>query len=129
MRYPTFCGVLSASLLIVTPPAFGSQNLRHAGKVEQIDLAGGFLVVDQLVRQGTHERRVIHIADDTPVVTAHRPRSWGTFEESELTLVEVLVGDFVVVESIEHDGGLWARKITVVEPGRRAVQPRTWSRP
>jgi hypothetical protein len=115
--------------VISTPAAFGGPSLRHAGKVEQIDPAAGFLVVDQLVRQGRHERRVIQIADDTPVVTAQRPRSWAPFEESELALFEVLVGDFVVVESAEHDGRLLARKITVVEPGRRPVQHGQSSRP
>src|SRR5262249_54255173 len=60
------------------PAAFGGPSVRHAGKVEHIDPAAGLLLLDQLVRQGRHDRRLIHVADDTPVVTAHRRHTWDT---------------------------------------------------
>lgn len=116
--------LFAVCLVGVTSAAFGGPT-RHAGRVEQIDLTAGFLVVDQLARHGKHERQLIRIADDTSVVTASRPRSWDRFEEHELTQLEVLVGDFVVVESAEHGGHLLARRITVVQTGRRPVQDRS----
>ncbi len=109
-------------LVFCLSPAFGWQPVRHAGKVEYVDWDEGLVVVDQLVQKGKHERRVIRVQNDTPIVSVRRPRSWDAYEEVELTLFEVVVGDFVVVESREHDGRLVAQKITVIETDRRVLQ-------
>jgi hypothetical protein len=104
-------------LLVWAPPARPWQPfLRQSGLVQRVDQADCVVVVDQLARQGKRQRRVIHVSDDTPVVTARRPRPWDSYEEIRPSLLEILVGDFVLVESLEHDGRLVAQKITVVEP-------------
>ncbi len=106
-------------LLCALSPAFGWPPVRHVGKVEHVDWDEGLVVVDQLGQKGRHERRVIHVLTDTPIVSVRRPRPWDAYEQVDLTLFEVVVGDFVVIESNEHEGRLLALRITVVEPDPR----------
>ena len=110
---------LLVCLVCALSPAFGWQLVRHAGKVEHVDWDEGLVVVDQLGQKGRHERRVIHVLTDTPIVSVRRPRPWDAYEQVDLTLFEVVVGDVGVIESNEHEGRWLARKITVVEPDRR----------
>jgi hypothetical protein len=123
-RAAGWAGILLVGLLVWPPAPRAWEPVRHSGKVERIDLAEGIVVVGQLARHGNPERRVIHVGDDTPVVTVRRPRPWDSYEEIRLSLLEVLVGDFVVVESVEREGRLLALKITVLEPRRPGVPPR-----
>ena len=57
---------------------------------------------------------------DTPVVTASRLQGRGTaFGEMSVSLVDVLVGDFVVVEGEDQDGQTVAHRVTIVETRRK----------
>jgi hypothetical protein len=46
-------------------------------------------------------------------------RGQSAFGEMSVSLVDVLVGDFVVVEGQELDGQTLARRVTIVETRRR----------
>jgi len=105
-----FVGVIS--------PVAGWQPVRHAGKVEHVDCDEGVVVVDELGWRGRPQRRVFHVGIDTPIVSVRRPRPWDTYENVALTLFDVIVGDFVVVETNEQEGRWLAQKITVIEPDR-----------
>lgn len=104
----------------------GERVLRYSGKVMRVDLGEGVVVVDELAARGHRRRHELHVAPDTPIVSAGRLRPWEmrgdrAFEEVPVTLVDVVTGDFVVVETTEEDGRLLALRITIVEsqrPGR-----------
>jgi hypothetical protein len=65
----------------------------------------------------------VRVEPDTPVVAAHRlrlgdMRGRTAFGEMPVSLVDVLVGDFVVVEGDALDGETLARRVTIVETRR-----------
>ena len=104
--------------------AFGGPIQRQVGKVEQVDLEEGLIILDQLVTRGRHLRRLIYVRPDTEILAARRLRPWemrGTqaFEEIPVTLPDVVTGDFVVVESLQEGSRAVARRITVVETVQR----------
>jgi hypothetical protein len=54
------------------------------------------------------------------MVTASRLQGRGTaFGEMAVSLVDILVGDFVVVEGEDQDGQTVAHRVTIVETGRK----------
>jgi hypothetical protein len=98
--------------------------LRYSGKVERVDLDEGVVVVDEMAARGHRRRHALHVSPETPIVTAERLRPWemrgnGAFEEIAVSLLDVITGDFVVVESTEEGGRLVAVRITIVDNRRR----------
>jgi hypothetical protein len=88
-----------------------------------VDLGRGMLVVEELGRRGLPVRHEVHVEAETPVVTATRlrlgdMRGQSAFGEMAVSLVDVLVGDFVVVEGEDQAGQTRAKRVTIVETRR-----------
>jgi hypothetical protein len=110
-------------VLAGAPPARGEAFLRYSGRVMEVDLARGVLLVEELGRRGLPVRHQVRIEVDTPVVAASRlrPRDMrgrSAFGEMAVSLADVLVGDFVVVEGVDLGGQTVARRLTIVETRR-----------
>jgi hypothetical protein len=121
---------LVALLLLATamPGAAADRVFRYSGKVERIDLDEGLVIVDELAARGQRRRHELRVGPETPILTAARLRPWemrgaSAFQEVAVSLLDLLAGDFVVVESMEEDGRLVAVRITIVESQRPAVRP------
>jgi hypothetical protein len=104
-------------------PALGEGFRRYSGHVMDVDLGRGILVVEELGRRGVAIRHEVRVEPDTPVVAASRlrlgdMRGRTTFGEMAVALVDVLVGDFVVVEGVDLDGQTVASRVTIVETRR-----------
>ncbi len=110
------------------PPGGAAQLLRrYSGRVERVDLDEGLVVVEELAEKGRRRRHEVHVGEDTPIVSANRLRPWEmrgarAYDEVAVSLVDLLTGDFVVVESVEEGGIKSARRITIVESAPRARQ-------
>lgn len=94
-----------------------------------VDLAVGLLVVGELAVRGRPARHEVHVSPETAIVSAGRlrPRDMrgpNAYGEVPVSLVDVVVGDFVVVESIEQDGRIQALRITIVESPREPTRRR-----
>lgn len=105
-------------------PAGAEALRRYSGSVTEVDLAQGLLVVEELGRRGLAVRHQVRIEADTPLVSTGRlrPRDMrgpSAFGEVPVSLADVLPGDFVVVEAVAVDGQSVARRVTIVETGRR----------
>ena len=84
--------------------AAGQEARRFSGRVERVDLTEGILVVESLGFRGRPELHAVHIGPDTPIVSAarrraHEIRGVHAYAEVPVELVDVLTGDFVVVET------------------------------
>jgi hypothetical protein len=106
-----------------TPPAGAEGYRRYSGHVMEVDLGRGILVVEELGRRGVAIRHEVLVEPDTPVVAASRLRlgdmkGRSAFGEMAVALVDVLVGDFVVVEGVDLDGQTVASRVTIVETRR-----------
>jgi hypothetical protein len=115
-------------LALALPSAAADRVLRYSGKVERVDLDGGLVVVDEMAARGQRRRHQLHVGPDTPILTAARLRPWemrgsAAYEEVPVSLLDLLAGDFVVVESVEDGGRLLAVRITIVEGQRGAARP------
>ena len=116
---------LTAFLAIVpAAPVSGEAFTRYSGHVMEVDLTRGVLVVEELGRRGLPIRHEVRVEADTPVVAASRlrlgdMRGQSAFGEMSVSLVDVLIGDFVVVEGEDLDGQTLARRVTIVETRRR----------
>ena len=104
-------------------PAGGQGSQRYSGRVMEVDLWRGLLLVEELGRRGLPVRHQVRVEAETPVVTASRlrlgdMRGQSAFGEMPVSLVDVLVGDFVVVEGEDHEGLTVARRVTIVETRR-----------
>ena len=117
----TSIGLLGVLLtLALAPPVSGEVFIRYSGHVVEVDLHRGVLVVEELGRRGASVRHEVRVEADTPVVAASRLQGRGTpFGEMAVSLVDVLIGDFVVVEGHDQDGQTLAHRITIVETRRR----------
>jgi hypothetical protein len=105
-------------------PATGEALQRYSGRVMEVDLGRGTLVVEELGRRGLPVRHEVHVGAETPVVTATRlrlgdMRGQNAFGEMPVSLVDVLVGDFVVVEGEDLEGQTRASRVTIVETRRK----------
>jgi hypothetical protein len=124
VRLATWLGALPwLVVLAVAPTARGEAFLRYSGRVVEVDLGRGVLLVEELGRRGQPVRHEVRIEADTPVVTASRlrlgdMRGRSAFGEMPVSLADVLVGDFVVVEGVDLDGQTVARRLTIVETRR-----------
>jgi hypothetical protein len=114
-------GLFAALLALApVPRATGEIFLRYSGHVVEVDLPRGVLVVEELGRKGTAVRHEVRVDTDTPMVAASRLQGRGTaFGETAVSLVDVLVGDFVVVEGEDQDGQTVAHRVTIVETRRK----------
>ena len=97
---------------------------RFSGHVMEIDLTRGVLVVEELGRRGLPIRHQVRIETDTAVVAASRlrlgdMRGQSAFGELSVSLVDVLVGDFVIVEGEDLGGQTVASRVTIVETRRK----------
>ena len=120
-EWATSIGLLGALLILaVASPAAGEVFIRYSGHVVEVDLHRGMLVVEELGRRGAAVRHEVRVEADTPVVTASRLQGRSTaFGEVAVSLVDVLVGDFVVVEGEDQDGQTVAHRVTIVETRRK----------
>jgi hypothetical protein len=108
------------SALAPVPRTAGEVFIRYSGHVVEIDLHRGLLVVEELGRRGTMVRHEVRVEAETPVVTASRVQGRSTaFGEVAVSLVDVLVGDFVVVEGEDQAGQTMAHRVTIVETRRK----------
>jgi hypothetical protein len=121
-------GITTAVLLAAAPlPGLSADRvLRYSGRVERVELVEGLVVVDELAARGASRRHEVHVNPDTPIVTAARLRPWemrgtGAYVEVPVSLVDMLAGDFVVVESVEAEGRAVVQRITIIESARRAT--------
>jgi hypothetical protein len=117
-------GFVALTVLLPGPTTAGERVLRYSGRVERVDLGEGLVIVDELAARGLRRRHELYVSFDTPIVTAERLRPWEmrgsrAYEEVPVSLVDVLTGDFVVVESTEEGGRPVALRITIVESPRR----------
>lgn len=116
-------GALLAGWGAVGP--LGAEALRrYSGRVTEVDLVQGLVVVEELGRRGLAVRHAVRVEADTPLVSTSRlrPRDMrgsGAFAEVPVSLADVLPGDFVVVEAVELGGHSVARRVTIVETDRR----------
>jgi hypothetical protein len=116
-----FAGCLA---LVLAAGASGETFSRYSGHVMEVDLARGVLVVEELGRRGLPIRHEVRVEADTPVVAASRlrlgdMRGQSAFGEMPVSLVDVLVGDFVVVEGEDLGGQTVASRVTIVETRRK----------
>jgi hypothetical protein len=117
-------GVLGLlALTLALPVASDVLLLRYSGHVMEVDLTRGVLVVEELGRRGLPVRHQVRVEAETPVVAASRlrlgdMRGRSAFGEMAVSLVDVMVGDFVVVEGEDLDGETVARRVTIVETRR-----------
>lgn len=122
-------GLVAVGLGLAGLPAGGAAQLlrRYSGRVERVDLHEGLVVVEELAEKGRRRRHEVHVGEDTSIVSANRLRPWEmrgarAYDEVAVSLVDLLTGDFVVVESVEEGGIKSARRITIVESAPRARQ-------
>jgi hypothetical protein len=120
-RLLALAGLAALALAVVTSAeAFA----RFSGHVMEIDLTRGVLVVEELGRRGLPIRHQVRIEADTAVVAASRlrlgdMRGQSAFGELSVSLVDVLVGDFVIVEGEDLGGQTVASRVTIVEIRRK----------
>ena len=81
-------------------------------------------MVEELGRRGVPIRHQVRIEADTAVVAASRlrlgdMRGQSAFGELSVSLVDVLVGDFVIVEGEDLGGQTVASRVTIVEIRRK----------
>jgi hypothetical protein len=110
-------------VLASAPCVRGEALLRYSGRVVEVDLGRGIVLVEELGRRGLPVRHEVRVEAETPLVTASRlrlgdMRGQSAFGEMPVSLADVLVGDFVVVEGVDLDGQTVARRITIVETRR-----------
>lgn len=124
IRVVAWLGVLAGLLTLAAAwPVAGEALHRYSGRVMEVDLGRGTLVVEELGRRGLPVRHEVRVEAETPVVTATRlrlgdMRGQSAFGEMPVSLADVLVGDFVVVEGVDLDGQTVARRVTIVETRR-----------
>jgi hypothetical protein len=126
-RLAALGGLVAVAVLPSLAPA-GERVLRYSGRVERVDLGEGLVVVDELAARGLRRRHELYVNVDTPIVAAERLRPWEmrgsrAFGEVPVSLVDVLTGDFVVVEFTEEAGRPVALRITIVESRPRPAPP------
>jgi hypothetical protein len=116
-------------LAAVSVAGAAGEARRYSGRVESVELTDGVVVVDELGSRGRPQRHQVHVGAETSIVSASRHPAWAmssvnAYDEVPVSLVDVVAGDFVVVESVDEGGRAVARRITVVErPPSPAPRP------
>jgi hypothetical protein len=127
MRRLALAALLVAGLAAATGATPAAR--RYSGTVRAIDLEAGIVVVEELGRRGRPERHEVEVGPDTRIVSSrrlrpHEMRGTSAFGETPVSPADLLVGDYVTVESHEEDGRAVATRITIVElPTRRGGAP------
>jgi hypothetical protein len=99
------------------PAVCGGQPVaRHSGRVERVDIDGGLVLVSELAARGRARQHAFVVSSDTAIVSSARLRPWQAHGEIAVSLVDLLSGDFVVVDSVVDGARLLALRITIVEP-------------
>ncbi len=111
---------LALALVWLAGLATAQSARRYAGTVKAVDLADGRVVVEELGRKGRPERHEVYVGPETPMVSASRLRPQdmrgpNAYGEVPVSLVDLVVGGFVVVESADEGGRAVALRITIVE--------------
>ncbi len=125
---PARAGLGALLLALACLPAAGGDRVqRYSGRVERVELGEGLVVVDELGARGLRFRHELYVNAETPIVSAARRRPWemrgtGAYAEVPVSLVDLLAGDFVVVEWTDEGGRGVALRITIVESVRRGRQ-------
>src|SRR5436309_15560809 len=93
---------------------------RYSGTVRAVDHEAGIIVVEELGRRGRPERHEVEVGPDTRIVSSrrlrpHEMRGTSAFGETPVSPADLLVGDYVTVESPEQAGRAVAIRITSVE--------------
>ena len=120
----TWLAAVAGLMALVHAPGAGAEALqRYSGRVVAVDLGRGIVFVEELGRRGLAVRHEVLVEADTPVVAASRlrlgdMRGRSAFGELPVSLADVLVGDYVVVEGVDLGGQTVARRITIVETRR-----------
>lgn len=102
---------------------------RYSGTVRAVDLEAAVVVVEELGRGGQPERHEVRFGPDTRIVSSarlrpHQMRGTGAYGEVPVSPADLLVGDYVTIESHEEGGRGVATRITIVEiPGRSGANP------
>lgn len=111
-----------AALALMLMPVVGLAQPTHrfSGRVERVELIEGLVVVGELGARGRPQRHEVQVGPETPIVSVRRLRSWemrglSAYGEEPVSLIDLLLGDFVTVESVQTGGREVARRITVVE--------------
>jgi hypothetical protein len=108
---------------VAMPAVGGGQPVtRHSGRVERVDIDEGLVLVSELAARGRARQHAFVVGPDTAIVTSARLRPWQSYGEIAVSLVDLLSGDFVVVDSVADGARMVALRITIVEPrpaGRR----------
>jgi hypothetical protein len=115
-------GVVLALLLLGLGAAVvqaGERVQRYSGRVERVELIEGLVIVDEMGAKGHRLKHQLYVSADTPIVTSGRLAWAAAFHEVPVTLVDLITGDFVVVESTEADGRMVAIRIVIVEGAKR----------
>ena len=127
MRRLALAALLVAGLAAATGATPAAR--RYSGTVRAVDLEAGIVVVEELGRRGRPERHEVEVGPDTRIVSSrrlrpHEMRGTNAFGETPVSPADLLVGDYVTVESHEEDGRAVAIRITIVElPTRRGGAP------
>lgn len=121
--------MLAALLAGLAATAVAQQVLRYSGRVERVDVREGIVVVIELAARGRERRHEVHVRPDTPIVSTARLRPWEmrgahAFEDVNVSLVDLLAGDFVVVDSMTDGPRAVALRITIVEDRPQPRPPR-----
>lgn len=136
LRHPPALGrgalaaVLALAALVgaLLPAVSRAQHVtRHSGRVERVDIDEGVVVVSELAARGRPRHHAFVVGPETAIVSAARLKPWemrgsGAYEEVTVSLVDLLSGDFVVVDSVTAGARTVALRITIVEPRSPARQ-------
>jgi len=121
------CSALAALLALaglgdaLLPAVSPAQHVtRHSGRVERVDIDEGVVVVSELAARGRPRHHAFVVGPETAIVSAARLKPWemrgsGAYEEVTVSLVDLLSGDFVVVDSVTAGARTVALRITIVE--------------
>jgi len=132
MRRLALAALLVAGLAAATAATPAAR--RYSGTIRAVDLEAGIVVVEELGRRGRPERHEVEVGPDTRIVSSrrlrpHEMRGTNAFGETPVSPADLLVGDYVTVESRDEDGRTVAIRIIIVELPPAAAAPPARVRP
>jgi len=124
MRRLAVAVLVSAGLAVIAGASPAAR--RYSGTVRAVDLGTGIVVVEELGRRGQPERHEVEMGPDTHIVSSrrlrpHEMRGPSAYGDTVVSPADLLVGDYVTVESQEEGGRGVAIRITIVELPARGV--------
>ena len=102
---------------------------RFSGTIRAVDLGAGVVVVEELGRRGQPELHEVEVGPDTRIVSSrrlrpHEMRGVVAYGEIPVSPADLLVGDYVTIESREEAGRGVAIRIIIVELPERSAPAR-----